>query len=126
VLEHDTWLKVALPGGIATEVHVTPPSVVTTSKAAALELCATAGLAPIATQVVADSHDTERSTPVPPLTVRALHVVPPFVETRIEAPTDTQNVEVAQATEPSAPSDAGSDGTVQLVPPFEETRSWPA
>jgi hypothetical protein len=54
VLEHDNWLNVALPGGITTEVHVVPPSVVTTSKAAALALCSTAGLAPIATQVVAD------------------------------------------------------------------------
>jgi hypothetical protein len=124
-LEHDSTSRVALPGGVATDLHVAPALVVTTSNAAADGSWATAGLAPIATQVVAEEHDTERSTPVPPLTVRAPQELPPLVLTRIEAPTDTQNVDVGQSTEPSAPTEEGSVGTFQVAPPLEESRSCP-
>jgi hypothetical protein len=61
-------LSVQEPAGVATEFHVLPPSVVTTSNAALVGTVAPSGFAPIATQFDADEHDTERSTPVPPST----------------------------------------------------------
>jgi hypothetical protein len=126
LLEHDSTSSVAEPAGMATEFHVTPPSLVVTSNAVAEGSWATSGFPPIATHEVDDVHDTERRTPVPPWTVRALHVVPPLPLTSIDDPTDTQNVVVGQSTEPSAPKDAGNVGTLQVVPPLEETRSCPA
>ena len=119
-------MRVALPGGVATDDQVAPPSSVATANAEASGLCAMAGLAPTATQVVADWHETERSTPVPPATVRGVQVCPPSLDTKIDAPTDTQNVALGQLTEPIAPKPAGSWGTVHVAPPSEETRSWPA
>jgi hypothetical protein len=124
--EHETTSSVAEPTGIATELHVAPPSVVTSSKAVAVGSCATLGLAPIATHVVAVAHETERSTPVPPFTVRCVQVAPPSLLTTIDAPTDTQKLVVGQSTEPSAPVAAGSVGVVQLTPPSDETSNWPA
>jgi hypothetical protein len=82
-------------------------------------------LPPTATHVVADSHETERNTPVPPLTVRAAQVFPPSLLTTIDAPTATQNDEVGQSTEPKAPKLVGRIGTLQAIPPSDESKSWP-
>jgi len=74
ILEHETVFTVPEACGIATGTHWDPPSVVTTSKAEASGIWEMAGLPPIATHVVADSQETERRTPVPPLTSLSLQV----------------------------------------------------
>jgi hypothetical protein len=79
----------------------------------------------MATHIVADSHETERNTPVPPFTVLSVHVSPPSLLTRIDAPTATQKDEVGQSTEPSAPTVAGRLGTLQVIPPSDESKSCP-
>jgi hypothetical protein len=124
-LEHEIALSVHDPAGVATEFHVVPPSVVTTSNAALAGAVAPSGFAPIATQSDADEHDTERSTPVPPSTNCWLQDWPPSLLTRICAPTATQNEELGQSTEPRAPTSFGSVGTFQVTPLSLENSNWP-
>lgn len=66
---HEIVSTDAEPDGIGTLDHVAPPSLVTTSSALSVvdEL---SGLGPTATHAVGESHETLRSTPVPPLTNR--------------------------------------------------------
>ena len=111
--------------GMVIGLHVVPPSVVLIPKAAVCASVAPSGLAPIATQSVAEEHDTERSIPVPPLTNCADQVCPPSSLTRICAPTATQNVELGQSTDPRAPTSFGRVGTLQVAPPSDEISSWP-
>jgi hypothetical protein len=125
-VEQDNVSSDAVPAGIVIEFHETPPLVVMTSYAAAVESWAPAGFGPIATHVVAERHDTVRSTPVPPLTERADQSFPPSLLTRIDAPTDTQNVDVGQSTSPIAPADCGNDAAVHVDPPSVESSTSPA
>ena len=94
-----------------------------TPYAAAVRSCMTPGFAPTATQVVADSHATDRSGPKPPIAVRGDHVTPPSVLTTMDEPTATQNVDVGQSTDPSAPSDPDPAGTAHVAPPSDDVRS---
>jgi hypothetical protein len=123
---HVMTLSAALATGIVTGVQVTPPSRVTTSNAADWRFWATAGLGPSATQVVTETHETDRKTPVPPFTARALQVLAPSLLTTIEAPTATQNVALGQSTEPRAPTDAGTENADHVVPPLEDESRFPA
>jgi len=124
--EHETTSTLALAAGIGTEFHVSPPFDVTTSNAAARLSWATIGLGPTATQLVAETHDTDRRTPVPPLTSRRVQERPPSKLTTIDAPTATQKVALGQSTDPRAPTDDGTVGAFQVVPPSKVTSSWPA
>jgi len=114
-----------VPAGIVTEVHVLPASPVTISKPPAVASVMPAGLAPSATQLVAEAHETDRKIPVPPSTKRGDHDCPPSVLTRICAPTATQNVVVGQFTDPRAAIEVGRLGTVQDPPPSADTNTWP-
>jgi hypothetical protein len=120
---HEIELTVAEAAGMATGFHVAPASVVVTSNAEAFELIWTCGFGPMAVQVVADEHDTDRRTPVPPLTSRKVHERPPSWLTRIWPPTATQNVVVGQSTEPSAATYGGSVGLAQVAPLSEDKRT---
>ncbi len=122
---HARATRFPVPGAITTGDQLTPPSVVRTAYARTLGSCATPGLGPIATQVLADEHATDRSTPVPPATVRWLHVWPASLLTTMEAPTATQNVAVGHATDPSAPAPAGNVDAVHVEPPSLEVTTWP-
>jgi hypothetical protein len=113
-VEQDNVSSDAVPAGIVIEFHETPPLVVMTSYAAAVESWAPAGFGPIATHVV------------PPLTERADQSFPPSLLTRIDAPTDTQNVDVGQSTSPIAPADCGNDAAVHVDPPSVESSTSPA
>jgi len=124
-LEHEIALSDHEPEGVATDFHVVPPSVVTTSNAALAGTVAPNGFAPMATQFDADEHDTERNTPVPPFTNCWLHDWPPSLLTTICAPTATQNVALGQSTDPRAPTSFGRVGTVQVAPPSDENSNWP-
>ncbi|MGC1420054.1 MAG: hypothetical protein WA786_08050 [Acidimicrobiales bacterium] len=106
--------------GAATDFHVAPPSEVTTSFAPAFWSFRPKGLAPMATQSDDDEHDTERRTPVPPLTNCSDQVWPPSLLTRICAPTATQNVVVGQSTDPSASIGLEDDPAFHVLPPSVE------
>jgi hypothetical protein len=68
LFEQEIALSVDECAGAATDVHVVPPSEVTTSLAPAFWSLRPKGFAPMATQSDEDAHDTERRTPVPPST----------------------------------------------------------
>jgi hypothetical protein len=123
--EQEIALSVNDPGGVTTEAHFVPPSDVTTSNALARDSVTPSELEPMATHVVVDEHDTERRTPVPPLTNLGVHVLPPSVLTKIWAPTATQNDVAAQLTDPRAPTFAGSVGVAHVEPPSVDNRICP-
>lgn len=123
--EQEIALRVEDLAGVTTEDHVAPPSFVATSKAPALRSVAPDGFDPIATQTVADAHETERSTPVPPLTNLGVHVWPLSLLTRIWAPTATQKEVLGQSTDPKAPTFGGRVGVTHVLPPSEDTSTWP-
>jgi hypothetical protein len=74
----------------------------------------------MATQSDDEEHETERRTPVPPLTNCSDQVCPPSPLTIIWAPTATQNVVEGQSTDPRAPNALEDDPAFQVLPPSVE------